>query len=559
MFKNKIYQFKLIGLAILAITVIVACKKDKGIAADPYAGGKGALPISILSKNTSPDIVTAGTSLTIRVSGLTTAKYKDTDFKIFVNEIEAPLTARTDSTISFNVPLEASTGSMWIQLNDQLFFGPVVKVGGKVSVDNTFKVVNGAGTVSGTGSSDVYTMQPLSAGSFLLGGAFSNFELKGTEKLPNGGIVQVDADGGYTTANSFNFGKGAVGNNQTIYSINLINTGTYSGKFIVAGSFTAYNSTRGNRQTLSNITRLNANGTLDSTIVDVINPKLEETYKNKDTVASFNAGVDGTVRKTLMFGEQIYIIGNFQNFRRMYLPNSSYDAKVYDVTKMRQMVRVNNDGSMDSTFHYNKVTKQSAIGANGGITDAIMQTDGKLILVGNFTTFNGTAANRIVRLNLDGSVDNTFNVGTGSDGDIYSIRYNATTNKIVIAGLFKTFNGKTVSGINLLNADGSNVTTFTSLGFTGGVITFAGQLSNGKILVTGSFNRYGTYLRQGFSILEADGSLAVGYNNTGGFQGRVYDMYEKSVANGTSVILIGNIARFNTIIPHNVLRLIIAN
>jgi hypothetical protein len=559
MFKNKTYRFKLVFMALIAITVIIACEKEKGIAEDPYAGGKGTLPISILSKNTSPDIVTAGTSLTIKVSGLTKDKYKDTDFKIFVNEIEAPLTARTDSTISFSVPLDASTGSMWIQLNGQLFFGPVVKVGGKVSVDNAFKIVNGAGTVTETGSADVYAMQTLATGNFLLGGAFSSFELKGTEKLPNGGIVQIDADGAYSTANSFNFGKGVVGNNQTIYSINQITTGTYSGKFIVAGSFTAYNSTRGNRQTLSNIARLNANGTLDSTIVDVINPKPEQTYKNRDTIATFNAGVDGTVRKTLMFGEQIYIIGNFQNFRRMYVPNSSYDAKVYDVTKMRQLVRVNNDGSMDSTFHYNKATKQSAIGANGVITDAIMQTDGKLILVGNFTTFNGTAANHIVRLSLNGSVDNTFNVGTGSDGDIYSIRYNATTNKIVVAGLFKTFNGKTVEGINLLNADGSNVTTFTSLGFTGGIASFAGQLANGKIIVAGSFNKYGTYLRQGFSILEANGSLAIGYNNIGGFQGKIYDMYEKSITNGTSVILVGNITRFNSIIPHNVLRLIIAN
>lgn len=558
MFKNKIYQFKLIGLALLALTMIVSCEKDKGIAEDPYIGGKGALPISILSKNTSPDIVTAGTSLTIKVSGLTTAKYKDTDFKIFVNEIEAPLTARTDSTITFNVPLDASTGSMWVELNGQLFFGPVVKVGGKVSVDNTFKIVNGAGTISGTGSTDVYTMQALSTGSFLLGGAFNNFELKGTEKLPNGGIVQVDADGAYSTT-GFNFGKGAVGNNKSIYSINLITTGTNTGKYIIAGSFTAYNSTRTNRQTLNNITRINSNGSLDSVFIDVVNPKPEETYKNRDTVAAFNAGVDGTIRKTFIFGEQVYMIGNFQNFKRMYIPNSSYDAKVYDVTKMRQMVRVNSDGSMDSTFHYNKVTKQSAIGANGGITDAMMQTDGKLILVGNFTTFNGTAANHIVRLNLDGSVDNTFNVGTGSDGDIYSIRYNATTNKIVIAGLFNTFNGKTVTGINLLNADGSNVSTFTSLGFTGGIASFAGQLANGKIIVAGSFNKYGTYLRQGFSILEANGSLAAGYNNIGGFQGRIYDMYEKPATNNTKVILVGNIARFNSIIPHNVLRLTIAN
>lgn len=557
MFKNKVYQFKLISLVLVAM-VVVACKKSKGIADDPYAGGKVSLGVSILSRNTDPDIVAAGTSLTVKVRGLTIDKYKDTEFKIFVNELEAPLTSRTDSTITFNVPLEASTGSMWIKLNGQIFFGPIVKVGGKVSVDNTFKIINGAATVAGNGNADVYAIQTLPSGNIWLGGAFSNFEQKGTAVLPNGGIVQIDADGGYSTS-GINFGKGVVGNDRTIYSINTINTGPHTGKIIVAGSFTAYNSTRVNRQTLNNITRLNANGTLDSMIVDVVNPKPAETFKNRDTIAMFNAGVDGTIRKTFVFGEQVYIVGNFQNFKTIYVPNSSYDAKVYDVTKMRQIVRVNSDGSLDSTFHYNKMTRQSEIGANGGITDAMMQADGKLILVGNFTTFNRTTANHIVRLNLDGSVDNTFNVGAGSDGDIYSIRYNATTNKIVIAGLFTTFNGKAAGGINLLNADGSNVNAFTSLGYSGGVATFAGQLSNGKIIVAGSFNKYGSYLRQGFSILESDGSLAVGYNNTGGFQGRIYDLIERPVANGTKVILVGNIARFNTMLPHNVLRLIIAN
>ncbi|MBB2148189.1 DUF5008 domain-containing protein [Pedobacter gandavensis] len=557
MFKNKIYQFMRFSLVIVAM-LLVACKKGKGIADDPYAGGKVSLDVSILSKNTDPDIVAAGTSLTVKVRGLTTDKYKDTDFKIFVNEIEAALTSRTDSTISFNVPLEASTGSMYITLNGEIFFGPIVKVGGKVSVDNTFKIVNGAGTVTGNGNSDVYAIQALTNGNIWLGGAFNSFEQKGTAVLPNGGIVQTDADGAYLTS-GINFGKGVVGNNQTIYSINTINTGSNTGKMIVAGSFNAYNSTRVNRQTLNNITRLNANGSLDSMVVDVVNPKPAETYKNKDTIASFNGGVDGSIRKTFVFGEQVYIVGNFQNYKTIYIPNSSYDAKVYDVTKMRQLVRVNSDGSLDQTFHYNSVTRQSEAGANGGITDAMMQADGKLILVGNFTTFNRTAANHIVRLNLDGSVDNTFNVGAGADGDINSIRYNATTNKIVIAGLFTTFNGKTVGGINLLNADGSNVNTFSSLGYSGGVATFAGQLSNGKIIVAGSFNKYGTYLRQGFSILEANGTLAVGYNNTGGFQGRIYDLMESPVAKGTRVTLVGNIVRFNSMFPHNVLRLIIAN
>ncbi|SMC59211.1 DUF5008 domain-containing protein [Pedobacter nyackensis] len=550
----------------LSCLTMVACKKSQGLAEDPYAGGKKVLGITFISKTTDPDIVNAGATLNLMVNGL--MKYKD-NFKLYVNEIEAEVLNYTDSTIQFKVPLTASTGSVWVTSQDQSFFGPIVKIGGKVSVDPSFKIVNGAGRTPEGGGTTVYDAEVLPSGRFWLAGAFSSFEQKGTDALPNGGLVQTDPDGGYIITD-VEFGMGVVGGSRTIYSINRITTGTHSGKYIIAGNFRSYNSRRPNRQILNNITRLNDRGRLDTvktadmdpsgnSLVPIVNPKPEQTWKNQDTVAAFNAGVDGTVRKTFILGEQVYIVGNFQNFKRIYYPNSTYDEKVYDVTRMRQMVRVNSDGSMDSTFHYNKVTRQSAAGGNGAILDALMQADGKLILVGSFSTFNGVVANRIVRLNLDGSVDQSFNAGVGADGDVYSVRYNASTNKIVIAGSFRTFNGKASSGLALLNADGSTVSTFIGESISGGITTFAGQLNNGKIIVAGSFNKYGTYLRQGFMILEANGQLAVGYNNTGGFQGRIYDMIETTAPNGSKVVLVGDIIRFNAMLPHNVLRLIISN
>lgn len=557
MLTNIQYKFKLFLLgAICLTTAFVSCQKERGLTEDPYAGGKKPLDLTFVSKTIDPDVVNPGDVLSVRVKGLN--KYIN-DFKVYVNEIEAEVVtgSTNDTTLTFKVPVTASTGSMWITSQGQSFFGPIVKVGGKISVDAGWKVINGS--TNTTGFSTVYDIEGLPGGNYFVGGEFNDFELKGTEKLPIGGIAQILGDGAYSTS-GVSFGKGVGGGGKMITSINRIATGAQAGKFIIAGSFTSFNSTRLNRQTLGSIARLNANGSLDSLVLrDVINPKPQETYKNGDTVSAFNAGVDGIVRKTFVFNEQVYIIGNFNNYKRMYLPNSSYDEKVYDYTRMRQVVRVNMDGSMDSTFHYNASTRQSASGANGVILDAMMQTDGKLILVGTFTTFNGSQANKIVRLNLNGSVDNSFNVGTGANSDIISIRYNATTNKIVIGGTFTSFNGKASSGINLLNADGSNVTTFNSQAITGGVVTFAGQLNNGKILVSGSFSKYGDYLRQGFMVLEANGQLAVGYNNTGGFQGKIYDMVETTIATGSQVILVGDILRFNSTLPHNLLGLNFSN
>lgn len=563
----KNYKLNLFSAAILLFScTFFACTRKTELAEDPYAGGKQVLDINFVTKSTELGTINAGSQVSLKVKGL--MKYKD-NFKLFVNEIEAEVLNFTDSTIAFQVPLTASTGSVWITAMDQTFFGPILTVGGKVSVDRSFKVVNGAGRLNGGGASTVFDIEQLPSGRFWVTGAFNNFELKATEAKPNAGIAQTDADGAYIT-NNIDFGKGVVGGAGIIYSISRITTGPYNGKFIIGGSFTAFNSTKPNKQIINNVTRLNVDGKLDTmktsdrdiagnSLVPIVNPKPEETWKNNDTVPAFNAGVDGMVRKVFTFGEKVYILGNFQNFKRIYYPNSTYDDKVYDYTRMRQMVRVNADGSLDSTFHYLKNINQSGIAGDGAIIDATMQADGKLILVGNFQNYNGVSAKRIVRLNLDGSVDQSFQTGTGADGDISSIRFNSTTNKFVITGNFTKFNGKSVSGVCLLNANGSVVDSFNTQAITGGGVTWAGQLNNGKIIVSGTFNKYGEYLRQGFMILEADGTLKPEYNNTGGFQGRIYDMVETSVANGTKVILVGDIIRFNGTLPKNLMRITIAN
>ena len=52
----------------------------------------------------------------------------------------------------------------------------------------------------------------------------------------------------------------------------------------------------------------------------------------------------------------------------------------------------------------------------------MQQPDGKIVLFGNFTQYNGVIVNRIVRLNIDGSIDNSFNsagVGFGSSMGYY--------------------------------------------------------------------------------------------------------------------------------------------
>lgn len=45
----------------------------------------------------------------------------------------------------------------------------------------------------------------------------------------------------------------------------------------------------------------------------------------------------------------------------------------------------------------------------------------KIYVIGNFTTYNGSNVNRVIRLNMDGSIDTSFNIGIGPDIGVLDI------------------------------------------------------------------------------------------------------------------------------------------
>jgi hypothetical protein len=531
-----------IGQLLLALLVLgmYSCKKEI-IGENPYGGGKEPLGIKFGSGLPDPETAAPGTEVNVNVRGL---KKLENNYKFYVNEVEATVVSLTDSTARIKVPNEASSGGMSVISDGQTFFGPLLRIEGKVSIDESFLVPVGA-------NFPILDIMRLPNANYLLTGAFNNFDNKGTLKIPIGAIAQISSQGVYAT--SLNFGKGAGG---SVYTVNRLT----NGKFIISGAFTSFNSTRPKRINIPNITTLNADGTLDSTILDVINPTPLDFKKNRDTVPTFNGGVSGTITKSFVFNDRIYAIGNFTNYLRAFYDRSTYDTKVYDATIVRQMVCMKMDGAMDSTFHYNVNTKQSPAAGNGEVIDGIQQADGKLILVGGFSTFNGIPANRIVRINLDGSVDPTFKSGAGADDRITSITYNATTNKILITGTFTSYGGSAKKGVAMLNADGSVDNTFNFGTIASGVATYASQLNNGKVIVTGNFKSYNTVIRQGFMILNPDATLAAGYNNTGQFIGKVYKIIEATSSFGNpAIILVGSIQRFDNKPFGNIVRVEIKN
>jgi uncharacterized delta-60 repeat protein len=156
-------------------------------------------------------------------------------------------------------------------------------------------------------------------------------------------------------------------------------------------------------------------------------------------------------------------------------------------------------GTLDPTFNPGSA-------ANGRIADVAVQPDGKIIIVGGFSTYNGVAANNIARLHADGSLDVTFNGGSGANNSIEGVELQPD-GKIIVAGRFTIFNGTIRKGIARLNSDGTLDATFNSGDGANSAVLALTLQANGKIVIGGLFTEYGGITRNFIARLNVDGSL----------------------------------------------------
>src|SRR5205807_1231555 len=98
-------------------------------------------------------------------------------------------------------------------------------------------------------------------------------------------------------------------------------------------------------------------------------------------------------------------------------------------------------------------------GANQTVYSLAVQGDGKTIIGGDFTAFNTFPENRLARMNGDGSRDTTFNPGDGADATVTAMLLDSS-GKAVIGGLFSSINRQLRPGIARLNTDGSLDSSF---------------------------------------------------------------------------------------------------
>ncbi len=334
--------------------------------------------------------------------------------------------------------LPLGDGTIWIggkfEAADNLYTPGIAKLNADGTADPSFI----ANVDVGGGNEFVYDIDIQTDDKIIIAGSFETVNGAGKSSIarlkPNGNLDH-----------SFHIGSGFDGD---VYMVAV----QPDGKILCGGYFNTYNGV-----TANNIARLNPDGTLDATF----NPG--------------GTGPDGSVRSLIVLPDgKIMIGGFFMN---------------YNGILKRFIARLNADGTPDMTFD----AGLTADGTNRSVINMAVQSDGKVVIAGDDIEY-GTDRDDFMRLNADGTYDNTFITDNPNNfgENIYYIII-SPEGYIMICGAFEEYNGIEVSKLARLNNDGSLDETFQSqvseYPLNEGIYVMA--LNGNQLLAGGNFREYG--------------------------------------------------------------------
>lgn len=185
-------------------------------------------------------------------------------------------------------------------------------------------------------------------------------------------------------------------------------------------------------------------------------------------------GFDGAVNKVLKVSvsgnDKFLVAGSYSNF-------GGHGAK--------SLVRLNLDGSFDPSF-------RPADTDTGGVSGLIPDGSGQFYVYGDFTNYQGTGRNYLVRIHSDGVLDGTFDIVP--DGPVYAVALSGTD--LFIGGYFSNLSdggtSTTRENLALVNAANSSVQPF-ALGANGVVRSLL--RSGNDLYVGGMFGTLGVSAR----------------------------------------------------------------
>ena len=238
-----------------------------------------------------------------------------------------------------------------------------------------------------------------------------------------------------------------------------------TGKIMVGGDFTTIVGVNDQNR----VARLNIDGTLDRTFASGL-------------------GFDNTVRALAVQADGRTVVGGF--------------FTSYDLIARQFLARLNPDGSLDNTFNF----ANDGANVNNPVNALVLQPDDKIVIGGAFTTVYGVPRNSIARVNANGTVDVSFNPGTGANGVVNAVALQAD-GKVLIGGDFTSVAGVSRFHIARLNANGSLDTAFNPGTGTDGAVNAIAVTSNGGVLIGGAFTSVNGGSAPGIALLTGSGAV----------------------------------------------------
>lgn len=243
-----------------------------------------------------------------------------------------------------------------------------------------------------------------------------------------GSLAKLDANG-----------KLATDFNDLITDGVVVNFGVQQdGKILISGDFTIINGAK-----VPNLVRLNPDGTIDASFHSALAQARDFQFQSDGKIIVRTESrlerlnTDGSIDPTFSMIGYFYSSGPFKVGPDDHIYISTY-SNVY---------RLMPNGGDDPDFFVGEGVNESHISA------LEVQSDGKVIIGGFFTSFNNHPTQSLARLLPDGQVDTGFDLGAGPAGQIFQIVERQNKN-ILIGGQFSQYNGQPASLVEI-RPDGS--------------------------------------------------------------------------------------------------------
>lgn len=263
------------------------------------------------------------------------------------------------------------------------------------------------------------------------------------------------------------------------------------GKILMSGDYSKVNG-----QPSADLVRLNPDGSIDMSFSSAIQEVGSFDLQSDGKIVAFAPGLvrfntDGSIDETFnapsLNSKGILAVG----------PDDHIQVLGYST-----VYRLKPDGEIDPDFFI-------GAGVNNNHISAIeIQSDGKILLGGFFTEYNGVPASSIVRLLADGSVDASFDAGIGPRGQVFQI-VERVNRQILLGGQFTHYNDQQGNLVQL-NADGS-LDKIIAIVMPNN-ITYIAESANEKITIAGEFSLVNSTNRDYIVKFNPDHTIDAGFN-----------------------------------------------